>query len=299
MRLLPFNLKECEALLELNDIKFNRDQVLESYMIFGGIPYYLSLLDKRLSLAQNVEKLIFSDYGSLKEEYRELFYSLFKKPEKHMEIIKYLSKKKCGVTRKELSSVKAIGEGSYLTKNLLELEQCGFIRKFTDYKKPKNEASYQLIDPYVSFSISFENKNVTSWLEILNSPGYYAWRGYAFENLCLNHILQIKKALEINGISSTEYSWRSKAANEGVQIDLIIDRADQVANICEMKYTDKEYEIEKKDYNKLRDSISVFSKESGCKKALHLTLITANGLKTNEYSGIVQKVITAEDLFCE
>ena len=149
IRLLPFTLKECKELLENNDIVMTRAQMIECYMVFGGIPYYLNLIDSRLSLAQNIDELMFKPYGDLKDEYTELFYSLFKKPEKHMAIIKTLAESKSGKTRQELTEVGAIGGGSVLTENLQELEQCGFIRRYTNYIKPSNGAYFQLVDPFV------------------------------------------------------------------------------------------------------------------------------------------------------
>ena len=240
IQLLPFTLKECEELLENNGIVMTKEQIIECYMVFGGIPYYLNLLDFRLSLAQNIDELLFKPYGDLKEEYTELFYSLFKKPEKHLAIIKVLAESKNGKTRKELSEVGAIGGGSVLTENLLELEQCGFIRKYTNYTKPSNEAYFQLTDPFVLFSLRFLGPGrQNSWMEYIHSPSYNAWRGNAFEICCMNHIPEIKAVLGITGVDTMEYAWRSETSDPGAQIGLLIDRKDGVINLCEMKYTDR------------------------------------------------------------
>ena len=158
IQLFPFTLKECEELPENNDVVMTRQQIIECYMIFGGIPFYLNLLDSRLSPAQNVDELMFKPYGELRDEYSELFYSLYKKPEKHIAIIEALSETKNGKTRKELSEIPAIGGGSVLTKDLEELEQCGFIRKYTNYTKSVNGAYYQLVDPFILFSRRFLNR---------------------------------------------------------------------------------------------------------------------------------------------
>lgn len=298
IRLVPFTLKECEELFDLNDIVITRSQMIESYMVFGGIPYYLNLLDSRLSLTQNINELCFKEYGDLHGEYYNLFHSLFNKPEKHMAILEALSKKKEGVTRTELSKIKAIGGGSVLTKDLRELEECGFIRKFSNFTKEENDALYQLIDPFTLFNLQFiESKKCASWNEYINSPGYNSWRGNAFEIVCLNHIDQIKAALGISGIETNVFAWRSSKSDQGAQIDLIIDRNDGVINLCEMKYTNNEYSLEQEEHEKIQRRLTVFQKESGTKKAIHVTLVSGNGFKQNKYSGIVQNVISGEELF--
>ena len=298
IRLAPFTLKECEELFEYNDIVITRSQMIESYMVFGGIPYYLNLLDSRLSLAQNINELCFKEYGDLHGEYYNLFHSLFSKPEKHLAILEALSKKKEGITRSELSKMNSIGGGSVLTKDLRELEECGFIRKFINFTKGENDALYQLIDPFTLFSIQFiESKKCSSWNEYLNSPGYNSWRGNSFEIVCLNHINQIKTALGISGIETNEFAWRNSKSDKNVQIDLIIDRKDGVINLCEMKYTNEEYTLDQKEYQNIQNRLSVFQNESGTNKAIHITLVSGNGLKNNKYSGIIQNVISGENLF--
>ena len=298
IRLLPFTLKECKELLENNDIILTRTQIIECYMVFGGIPYYLNLIDSRLSLAQNIEELMFKPYGDLKDEYTELFYSLFKKPEKHMAIIKTLSESKSGKTRQELSEVKAIGGGSVLTENLQELEQCGFIRRYTNYTKPSNGAYFQLVDPFVLFSLRFLGSGKqSSWMEYIHSPSYNAWRGNAFEICCVNHVSEIKAALGISGVETMEYAWKSEKSAQGAQIDLLIDRKDGVINLCEMKFTDDAFEVDKVEYGKLMNRLSTFQKETQPRKAIHMTLVSANGFVNGKYASVFQNVITGEQLF--
>ena len=300
IQMMPFTLRECEDLLDNNGIVMTREQIIECYMIFGGIPYYLNLLDSRLSLSQNVNELCFKSYGELKGEYNELFRSLFKKPEKHMAIIEELSKTKSGKTRKELAAVKTIGDGSVLTKDLEELEQCGFIRKYSNYSKPTNGAFFQLVDPFVLFSLRFlKAKKTESWMEYINSPSYNAWRGNAFEICCVNHIPEIKAALGIIGLETSEYSWRSEKADRGAQIDLLIDRKDGVINLCEMKYSVNEFVIDKAYDASLRNKLESFRRMTGSRQSLQVTLITTYGVRRNKYSNFVQSQVTLDDLFYE
>ena len=115
--------------------------------------------------------------------------------------------------------------------------------------------------------------------------------------LCLSHIAQIKKALGISGVQSLTSSWRSTSSDEGAQIDLVIDRKDQTVNLCEMKYAQKEFVIDKKYDETLRHKITAFQEETQTRKSLQLTFVTTYGVKQNAYSGHVQKEILLEDLF--
>ncbi|MBQ9823437.1 MAG: ATP-binding protein [Solobacterium sp.] len=298
IQLLPFTLKECEELIRSNDIVMTQQQIIECYMVFGGIPYYLNLLDSRLSLAQNIDELLFKPYGNLKDEYSELFCSLFKKPEKHVALIEAISKTKNGITRKELAEMPQIGGGSVLTVNLEELEQCGFIRKYMNYSKPQNAAYYQLVDPFVLFSLRFlKSREHNSWMEYINSPSYNAWRGNAFEICCVNHVAEIKTALGISGVETMEYAWRSENSDPGAQIDLLIDRKDGVINLCEIKFTDSPYEVTKSEFSKLSDRLSAFQAEAHPNKAIHMTVISASGLSFGKYSSVFQSEVSGEQLF--
>jgi len=298
IHLAPFTLSECEQLFELNDIVMPRSQIIESYMVFGGIPHYLNLLDSRLSLTQNINELCFTEHGYLRNEYDNLFYSLFDKPEKHMAILETLAENRDGMTRTELAGKENIGGGSMLTKDLRELEECGFIRKFTNYPKDEAEVFYQLIDPFTLFSIRFiQNKRFDSWKEYINSPGYYSWRGSSFEIVCMNHIDQMKTSLGIRGIETNVYTWKDRKAEKGAQIDMIISRKDGVINLCEMKYTSEEYSLDAEESAKILNRLSQFQKLTGAREAIHVTLVSGNGFKPGKYSGIIQNVLMGDDLF--
>lgn len=298
IHLAPFSLAECEQLFALNDMVMTRKQMIESYMILGGIPHYMCLYDSRLSLAQNINELCFKEHGQLANEYHNLFYSLYDKPEKHLAILDALAAHRVGLTRAELSKVKAIGGGSVLTKDLLELEECGFIRKYINCTKGEGELFYQLTDPFVLFYIGFiKNKKFDSWNEYINTPGYNAWCGNAFEIVCINHIEKIKSALGIRGIETHEFAWRSIEPGGGAQIDLVIKRKDGVSNLCEMKFTNEEYSIDEDEHRKIENRLSRFQTMTETKDAIHVTLICGNGYKRSKYSGIVQNVIVGDDLF--
>lgn len=298
MSIEPFTLSECEEFYINNGIALSKDKQIESYMIFGGVPYYLNLYDRRFSLTQNIDSLIFDERGDLHHEYELLFKSLYRKPENHEKVLRVIAESKSGLRRTDICEKSGVADGEGLTKVLRELEQCKFIRKYNNYLSSKNGCFYQVIDPFVLFCLYFNNRaRVKSWQMFIKSPDYYAWRGNAFETVCLLHISQIKMALGISGVESFECTWRSKKGKGGAQIDLIIDRRDDVINICEMKCTDKEFEISESYRKELINKVEVFREEVNTSKSLHITMITSNGLKRNEYSEVIQNIIEPESLF--
>ena len=140
------------------------------------------------------------------------------------------------------------------------------------------------------------------WSAQLGTPAYNTWTGLAFERVCLWHVPQIKQALGIAGVLSQVYSWTyrpAKKEEKGAQIDLLIDRKDQVINLCEMKFSDDEFQMTAKEEERLRQRRSVFSTVTKTRKAVHITLVTTYGLKRTAYADIIQQVVTMEDLFRE
>ena len=299
IHLQPFSLRECEEFFQQNGVALSRMQLIESYMIFGGIPYYLNYYSRRYSLAQNVDALYFNENGQLHFEYDRLFQSLFKNHEKHVAVIEALAGKHGGLTRSEIAHETGINDGgASLTVTLNELEQCGFIRKYENYQGSKYGCYYQLTDPFILFAISTRNnRKMTSWSAFTGTPAYRAWCGFAFELVCLLHTPHIKSAMGVTGVDSREYAWRSNVSKPGTQIDLLIDRRDQVINLCETKYTQDEFRIDEAYEKKLLHKKQVFLDETKTNKSIHLTMITVHGLLANAYAGIVQNSITAEDLF--
>ena len=301
--LQPFTLKECEMFAQSKGLEMSRYQLAECYMVFGGIPYYWSLLEKGLSLAQNIDKIIFAKNGKLSNEFDQLYASLFKSPEQYIDIVTALGKKKVGMTREEIIAATDKYSNGALSKVLDELEYCGFIRKYNGFDKKSKQAIYQLIDNYTLFYFKFiqqnENNDEHFWSASIDSAMHRAWSGLAFERLCMAHTQQIKAALGIAGVLSNVYSWRKEAdeTSDGAQIDLLIDRKDQVINLCEMKYSLSEYIIDAEYEQKLRNKKSVFIDTTNTRKAVHLTMVTTFGIKANAHSGIVQNEITLEDLF--
>jgi len=297
----PFTLYETEQFLKSKKIVFSKLQIAELYMILGGIPYYLEQLEKSLSLAQNIDNLFFKKNAVLDDEYSKLYCSLFKSPEKYMQIIEILAKKRKGLTRDEIVEFSKISNGGGLTNILEELALCGFISINQNFSTKKNLQLYQLTDFYSLFYHNFvkgkKGTNSDFWSSITGSSSYKAWIGFSFELLSQTHILQIKKALSIGGVVSYSSGWRSKNATEGAQIDLLIDRNDNVINLCEIKYSAKEFVINKDYDTNLNNKRSVFIEETKTKKTVHITFITTCGVKHNEYWNNIQSEVLLEDLF--
>jgi hypothetical protein len=297
----PFTLKDCEAYYREAGIVYSRYQMVESYMIFGGIPYYLSLMRKELGFAQNVDRLCFKEGGVLRDEYELLYRSLFKSADGHMAVVEALAGKRSGLLREDVLKGSKLSDGGGFTRTLRELEQCGFIRRYTGYGKKSRDALYQLTDPFTFFHLRFiKNSGACDtpfWSAYTDDGGHRAWAGYAFEQVALAHISQIKRKLQIGGVLTRQYSWRSTKAKPGVQIDLVIDRNDGVISLCEMKYSRDEFEVDEAYGRQLGRRAEVFRRETGTKAALHTTLVTTYGLVINEHSTIIQSVVTMEDLF--
>ena len=304
--LRPFTLAECELYARRLGLSMTRQEICEAYMIFGGIPYYWSLLRPDLSLAQNIDALFFAERGKLRDEFGYLYASLFRNAEPHIKIVEALAKRKCGLTREEIIAETGLQNGGNFKTWLEELVQCDFVRKYVLPGRKNRGALFQLMDAYTLFYYTFLADGRISdehyWTNSLDSHRMSAWRGLAFERVCLQHVRQIKNALGISGILTHEYSWRATGDDpetRGVQVDLVLDRADRTVNLCEMKYSAGPYEIDKDEDEKLRNRRALFSKESGGRRNCRTTMITANGVKRSKYWGVVQSEVTLDDLFKE
>jgi uncharacterized protein len=301
LKIQPFTLSECKNYLQNASITWQEYQITEAYMVFGGIPYYWSLLKKGLSLAQNIDALFFSENGILRDEFKNLYAALFKNFEKYIQIVEILGKKSKGLTRNEIIKYSDEKSGGGLSKILNDLESCGFIRSYQFIDKKHRDKIYQLTDFYTLFYFNFIKTNNPKpenyWSSMIDSPVHRTWTGYAFERVCMEHIPQIKQSLGISGVHTRYASWRSHGPEKGAQVDLLIDRNDSVINLCEIKYSINPFAIDKKYAENLREKIGTFKQETGTRKSVFLTFISTFGLKQNEYSGMVQNEIHMKELF--
>jgi len=300
----PFTLHECREMIKANGVVLSDDDIAEAYMIFGGVPYYWSLLVKGQSLAQNVDRLCFSDTGKLRHEFDELYASLFENGGAHLRLVRKLAERKGGMTQKELLLATGISSGGNGKRYLDELEQSGFVRKFTSYGKHKRDTQYQLIDCFTLFHLKFldgkSNLDERFWQHSVNAPKVNAWRGLSFERLCFWHLQQIKQALGVAGVLTQVYCWRHVPDDvypTGAQIDMLIERADRVINVCEMKFSPRRFAIDKDYADRLKAKIGTFEQVTKTRAAVQLTIVASAGMLTNKYSGIVQSEVTLNDIF--
>lgn len=304
IHLRTFTLKECEEYVQAAGLVLNRNQILQYYMIFGGVPYYWGFLKKGLSLSQNIDNILFAKDAPLKEEFKYLYASVFKKPDAYVKIIETLGMKKAGMTREELIETSGISNSGNLTTKLEELESCGFIRRYYAFGMKKKNAVYQLMDCFTLFHFKFLRDAPTDehfWSNQINTPAINTWMGLAFERVCMEHVDQIKMKLGISGVLTEVNSWYCKADPDqgvfGSQIDMLITRKDQVINLCEMKYSGSEFTITEKVDRNIRNKIHDLVLQTGTKYAIYPTLITTYGLVDNSYATNIQSVIVLDDLF--
>ena len=302
IHLQPFCLNECEQMSDDMELGLSRYQLLQAYMVFGGIPYYWSLLDKEMSLSQNIDRLLFNPDGEMADEFSMLYASLFDKPEPYIKVVEALTKKKSGLTREELVKQSGLSSNGKLSRIIKELEWCGFIRTFNRIGQKKKDAIIQLIDLYTLFyyQVSLDSAGDEQyWSHHLLSGQLNSWMGRAFERVCLWHVPQIKDALGINGIASSVYSWYIKGTDvaKGAQIDLLIERADDVISLCEMKFSEDDYSITNTEEENLRRRRSRFIEETGTKESVQYVLVTTYGLAQGKHNHMIQRTITMNDLF--
>ena len=270
-------------------------------MIFGGIPYYLSQMQSHLSLYQNVDAMYFSENAVLRNELTNLYTSLFSNSENYIKVIEALANKGIGLSRSDIIEATKIGDGGSLTKILSDLVISGFIRKYVGYGKKERDSLYQLIDFFSLFDIRFREKreefNTNYWLGFSSTHAYSIWSGFSFEKLCLMHQDQIRKKLGISGVLTSIFSWRGNYEDKNVQIDLVIDRNDNVINLCEMKFSSTEYSVSKDYSAELRRKKSAFLSSTKTRKALVTSMVTAFGLVRNAYGMEISSQVKLDDLF--
>lgn len=302
--LQPFSLHWCEELAKSRGIQWTRMQTLEAYMVFGGVPYYWSLLQRGASLSQEIDRLIFSPDGEMHDEFSMLYASLFKKPEPYVKVISLLATKKMGMTRKDLLTEGGFIDNGAFSEVLQDLEWCGFIRSYSMMGRRVKDEIYQLIDHYTLFYYAFihgRRHGENFWQATIDPPQHNTWCGLAFERVCFWHMNQIKQRLGISGILTNEYAWRCPAnpstKRKGTQIDLLIDRSDGIIDICEMKYTKDAYNISEAYERELVQRKTTFREVTQTKRAIHMVMVTTCGLVRNAHVGEIQNEVVLNDLF--
>ncbi|MCQ2229569.1 MAG: ATP-binding protein [Bacteroidales bacterium] len=306
MHLHPFTLHETELYFASRRSPWTRQIILQAYMAVGGVPYYLGLFDNDESLAEGLDRLFFHSGGELAKEYERLYSSLFARPDAYLRIISLLARNKSGLTRQEIADNLSIESNGHLSEILQNLVYCDIIRflKVKTGKVKATEGIYQLIDFYTIFYHHFiaqSGNDEHYWSTHIGRPELNSWLGLSYERICMAHVPQILKKLKIDGISTTCYSWRKRGSEngKGAQIDLLIERADQMINLCEIKYTSGLYAIDTEEEMKIMNRVESFRKETKTKCGIFVTLITTNGLASGMHSACVHAQVVMDDLFGE
>ncbi len=310
--LRPFTLSETKQFFNHSGIKLTHKQIVQFYMFCGGIPFYLAHVKRGKSAAQMIDKMCFQENGILYAEFDKIFDSLFNEANVYKELIRVIARKKMGVGRPYIEkNSKYLSDGGTLTEKLKDLESAGFIKTFKPLGHKRQGVYYRVIDEYCYFYLKWieptkhtliaQERNNQYWSNKVNTPEYYNWMGYAFESICYKHISEIKKALEINaGSHSGTWRYLPKSASKeiGAQIDLLFERKDGVTTICEIKYTEDAYVIDKDYAENLKRKINIYQEQTRTKNQIHLAFISAAGIKENEYSRkLVDGVVVLDDLF--
>ncbi len=301
MHLHPYTLAQTEQYLQARKFKWDRLAILQAYMIFGGIPYYLSLIEPKESVAVATDRLLVSKNGELRTEYDRLFASLFSVPAPYKAIIQLLAGHRYGLTRVEIANLLKKSNGGNLSEQLDNLVKCDFVNYYRTKTKKinKNGGIYVLADHFSQFFHSFVDGETDDlfWTHNMRSPKVNAYFGLSYERVCMAHIPQIKKALGIAQIGTEYYSWRSNEPDRQAQVDLIIERADRLINLCEVKYSSTTYTIDKSEDLKLRIRQAAFVDQTRTRYGIIPTFVTTYGLTPNAYANNILNSITMDDLF--
>jgi hypothetical protein len=298
IRLEPFSLHEAKLFLNNKNIHLEHYDLITLYMAVGGVPQYLEMVNKGMSVSQNIDSLCFAKGAELANEFNEVFASLFSSSETHIAMIKALSQTNKGLTRNGLLERCSIKQTGYASKVLWELVESGFVTQYTPFEKRNRGSLFRLTDEFCMFYQKFmesnKNQGNGTWNRLSVKQSFRSWSGFAFESICLKHIQQIKIALGIGGVFSKNSAWE----NENVQIDLVIDRDDNRINLCEMKFINGLFTIDKLYYQNLRKKIGHFREDTKTRKGVFLTMLTSFGVKQNSYSlSIVENNLTMDCLF--
>ncbi|MDZ7898456.1 MAG: ATP-binding protein [Arcicella sp.] len=303
LNLKPFTLAETKLYLQNLGVNWDNYQITQFYMAVGGVPTYLNEAQAGETVTQTLDRIFFGNDHFMQTEFHSLYAALFEGYQNHINIIRALAEKWQGLSRSEIIKSAKLADGGGLSQILSELEASSFITKLSPMGKKQKDALYRLSDEYSLFYLKFIEKKSKSakheWLKIAQTDAYKIWCGYAFENVCIRHVEAIKTALGISGIYTeiSSYWHKGDERETGFQIDLLIDRADNAINICEMKFVNDDFRITEPYATQLRRRREAFRNVSKTKKMLFNTLITTYGLKNAESLGQIDHVLTVERLF--
>lgn len=309
IRLKPFDFIQTKEFLSYLGLRLNDKQILKLYMCLGGVPFYLKQCRKSFSVDQNINRLFFTEDAPLLEEFDDVFDSLFTSSEQYKSLVKTIGGKHSGVFRTEVESSDPFSsKGGGLTDRLEDLVHAGFISNFISHDRGQRGLSYRLSDPFCLFYLKWVAPHIKRiqtgsmkdiWKGIIDTPSYFSWSGYAFENFCWAHLEKIKDFFEIPSLSIAapwQYISKKDLGDDGAQIDLLFDRSDDAITLCEIKFTKLPFVVDKAYADKLQRKVDVFKKQTKTDKQIIVVFISACGLKETMYSeALVEKCMTLEN----
>lgn len=289
IQLCPFHLKETQAYLKRLQVKLDPMQIAMIYMALGGVPHYLNLVEPGRSASQILEQVCLRESSPLNDEYEQLYAALFTNRTIHEAIMKALAHSRSGLVRNELLQKAKLESGGTVTQALNELIASGFVSEQLPFDRKERDRIYRIADEFSYFYWSWmaRNRSDQTWASLSSSRKFLPWCGYAFESLCLKHIVPIKRKLGIEAVETRAFAWRHQPQNKdenGAQIDLVLQRADYCTHLCEMKFSLEPYVITKAYSKKLLQKETVYRNKTGTRHTLFPTMITASGMKMNEHS---------------
>ena len=293
----PFTLGETFAFMDTRAVVDDLYQRIQLYLAFGGVPFYLEQIRAGESAQLAIERLLFDGKAPLAGEFDRLYASLFERAEHHVRVVRTLSRKQAGLTHAQLMQASGIGSSGTLTRVLEELESSGFVHRSVPFGKTRRDVLYRVIDEYSRFYLEFLDGQAAShrsFVQLATSPSYRAWAGYAFENLALRHVPQLQAALGFGAVYAPASSYLARATEtaDGVQVDLLFDRADRIITLVEVKFTEEPFVLTKVYAQQLREKKLRFRAHTGTKKAVTLALLTTFGLRPGGHAaGIVDAAV--------
>lgn len=295
--LYPFNLTETKEYL-LKEKRFDIDDksVVDIYMALGGVAKYLSYLDPKLAISQNINRLFFTLHAPLYGEYDALFKSLFyDRAANHRKIIDTLISKQSGFTLQELESLTDIKTFT-LKSNIDELIDTGFIMPVGRFGNATKQTKYMVCDPFCNFFHKWvhplSKNDVATLMDYFETKStsheYIIWQGFTFEMVCIANIELYLKARGLSaGVKSIGY-W-DYVSNDpdvrGAQIDILIEYIGNTYDIVECKYYNDEFTIDKEYAKNLQNKKAIFIAKAIKNKKFDLktVMLTTYGTKINQY----------------
>lgn len=298
----PFTLGESERYFNDRGFGWDRETIIETHMVFGGLPFFFSLMHPHLSLWENIDRLCLAPRAQLKNETMMLLESTMRRSRVYVDLFALLARHKYGVRKQAAFEALGYSSGQFAAATQ-EAIKCGYIREYRNLGKPQRPKYLQLVDPFILFHYHLidppKAEAPKCWSDFVADQGRYSnWRGNAFEIVCLYHVRQLKAALGIGGISTKEYPWMSGSGAGGAQIDLVIERADRVIDLCEMKFTSGPFELTREAERELVRKREVYRRETDTRYACKIVLVSVSGT-TGTCDGEIAQQLDVNDLFVQ